>query len=89
MTEENIQDDWDYREEVRIEPCECNHDCGNYILTIKGEHAHIKNAPPDEFIDVCTLDADVIYDLYRNCEKILDLIVFRDKLEETIKNPPK
>ena len=88
MTEDNIQDDWDYKEEVRIEPCQCIYECGNYILTIKGEHAHIKNVPPDEFIDVCTLHADAIYDLYRNCEKILDLIVFRDKLEETIKKPP-
>ena len=87
MTEEIIED-WDYRKEVRIDPCECNHDCGNYILSIKGEHAHMDNAPPDEFIDVCTLPIWVIYDLRRNCDEFLDLLMFRDKLEETIKKPP-
>ncbi len=86
--EEEIIEDWDYRKEVRIDPCECNQDCGNYILSIKGKYAHIKNALPDEFLDVCTLDADAIYDLYRNCEKILDHLVFREKLEETIKKHP-
>ena len=87
MTEEIIED-WDYRKEVRIDPCECNHDCGNYILSIKGEHAHMDNAPPDEFIDVCTLPPLAIVDLCRNCDEILDLLAFRDRLEETIKKPP-
>ncbi len=88
MTNNTIEDDWDYREEVRIDPCECNHDCGNYILSIKGEHAHIKNAPPDEFLDICTLPPLAIVDLCRNCDEILDLLAFRDRLEETIKKPP-
>ena len=77
-----------FRQQVRIDPCECNEQCGNYILSIKGEHAHMDNAPPDEFIDVCTLPPLAIVDLCRNCDEILDLLAFRDRLEETIKKPP-
>ena len=72
MTNNTIENDWDYREEVRIDPCECNHDCGNYILSIKGEHVHMDNAPPDEFIDVCTLDAGSLCELLLDCAVLLN-----------------
>ena len=88
MTNNTIEDVYDYREEVRIDPCECNHECGNYILSIKGEHVHMDNAPPDEFIDVCTLPPLAIVDLCRNCDEILDLLAFRDRLEESTKKHP-
>ena len=88
MTEAVIENDWDYREEVRIDPCECNHECGNYILSIKGEHTHIKNVPPDEFIDVCTIPNWMLYDLMRNCTEKIDLEDEKEKLEEIIKKTP-
>ena len=84
---EIIEDDWDYREEVRIDPCDCNQDCGNYVLTIKGKHVH-HEVPQDKFINVCTIPNWMLYDLMRNCTDKIDLEDDREKLEKIIKKHP-
>ena len=49
---------------VDIQPCECNVECGQYILYIHGDITHIKEAPP-ELIDVASLSVfDLISFLY-------------------------
>ena len=40
-----VYPDWDFRENISIEPCICKADCGNYVLSIKGHKAHVFDAP--------------------------------------------
>ena len=89
MNEEIIQDGiWDYREFVKIDPCESNDECGNYIFSIKGEYVHMDNVPPDEFIDLFTIPNWMLLDISKNCSVMIDLETRKEKLEEIIKKPP-
>tara|TARA_B100001093_G_C26733287_1_gene973263 strand:+ start:1107 stop:1346 length:240 start_codon:yes stop_codon:yes gene_type:complete len=76
-----------FRQQVRIDPCVCNEKCGNYILSIKGKHVHMDNAPPDEFIDVCTLDLRSLCDLMFNISETLELQKVVNYLEKHEKTP--
>ena len=64
--------DWDYKENLYLEPCACNHECGNHILCIKGHKTHVK-CHPHEFVDIASLDIDDLYDLYWNIAEKLDI----------------
>jgi len=87
--EEFIQDGiWDYTKFVRIDPCMCNQECGNYILSIKGEYVHMDNAPPDEFIDVCTIPNWMLLDIGKNCSEMVNLEYRKIELEKSIKKHP-
>ena len=76
--------DWDYKENLYLEPCECNHECGNHILNIKGEMAHVK-CNPNEFVDIASLSIDDLYDLYWNVVEKLDIEWSRIDLDKQFK----
>ena len=78
--------DWDYKESVLLEPCSCRHECGNYILSVKGRMTHFKNVPPDEFIDTLSLSVSDMFDLHRQLSERLDVECQRMDLEDLIKN---
>ena len=80
------QDDWDYKESVLLEPCSCRHECGNYILSVKGRMTHFKNVPPDEFIDTLSLSVSDMFDLHIQLSERLDVECQRMDLEDLIKN---
>ena len=77
--------DWDYKDVLKIEPCPCNQSCGNHILYIRGIQSHLRNVPDDEFVDIATLHLSDLYDLVRNCFEILDLEEIKEDLEQQIK----
>ena len=64
-------------------------ECDNYILYVKGERTHIRNAPIKEFIDVATLTLSDIYDLFFIADEILTLENQRKNLEKTYKKSKK
>ena len=85
MTKEDTFEDWDYKEELKIEPCECHYKCGNYVLLIKGKHLHAEFPPPkEEFIEVCSLPMGLLYDLIRNCQEKIDLEDKKKELDSLI-----
>ena len=65
---------------VEIQPCECNVECGQYILYIHGDITHIKDAPP-ELIDVASLSVYELVALYGNINDLLKIKLKRDELE--------
>jgi len=75
-------EEWDYKENMFIEPCACHQDCGNYILCMKGNRTHFKKVPDDVFVDVATLSVSDLYDLCRIVHEQIDLQIARDELEE-------
>ena len=76
-------DDWDYKENFCIEPCPCNHECGTYILLMKGKKTHFRNAPENEFIDTATLSVGDMFDLHRCLSEQLDIECDRMDLEKS------
>ena len=64
--------EWDYKENLYLEPCVCNHECGRHILFIKGYKTHV-HCKPNEFVDIASLDIDDLYDLYWNVAEKLDI----------------
>ena len=75
--------DWDFRENISIQPCICKADCGNYVLSIKGHKAHVFDAPKKEMINIATLDIDDLYDLFANVDFALSVESKRDELENS------
>ena len=82
MTKE--QPNWDYKDRLYLSPCKCHHDCGNYVLMMKGDMTHVRNAPEDQFIDIASLSVDEMFDLHANLTEKLDIECKRMDLEETI-----
>ena len=75
-----MKPNWDYKENLSLKPCECREECGNYILFVKGEMAHVKGAPEGEQIDIVSLSLSDLYDLYFNVEEVLKIDIARDSL---------
>ncbi len=85
MTKEDTFEDWDYKEALRIEPYNCHHDLGLYVLSIKGKFLYSNHSHPyEEFIDVCTIPSWLLYDLIRNCMEKIDLENKKEELESLI-----
>ena len=63
---------WDYKQNLFLEPCLCHHECGNYILFIKGHKSHGK-CNPNDFVDIASLDMEDLHDLYVNIMEKLDI----------------
>ena len=64
-----MKPNWDYKENLSLKPCECREECGNYILSVKGEMAHVKDAPEGEQINLVTLSVCDLYDLFSTWTK--------------------
>jgi len=75
-----MKPNWDYKENLSLKPCECREECGNYILSVKGEMAHVKDAPEGEKIDIASLSVCDLYDLFFILDEILEIESARDDL---------
>ena len=75
-----MKPNWDYKENLSLKPCECRAECGNYILYVKGEMAHVRGAPKGEQIDIVSLSISDLYDLFFNVEEVLKIDCARDAL---------
>ena len=65
---------------VDIQPCECNVECGQYILYILGALTDFRDTPP-ELIDVASLSVFELVALYEIINDLLKIKVKRDELE--------
>ena len=65
---------------VDIQPCECNVECGQYILYIHGDQTHIRDTPP-ELIDVATLSVFDLVELEEIINNLLEIQVKKEELE--------
>ena len=75
---------WDYKENLYLEPCVCNHECGMHILFIKGHKTHVQ-ANPNEWVDVASFSIDDLYDLHWNTAEKLDIEHTRVDLDKQFK----
>ena len=80
--------DYDYKENLYLEPCVCNHECGNHILFIKGHKTHV-HCKPNEFVDVASLDIDDLHDFYWSVVEKLDIEWSRVDLIQQFKKEEK
>ena len=80
-----IKPNWDYKENISLKPCDCGVDCGNYILFIKGEMAHVHNAPEGKQIDIASLSINDLYDLFFIVDEVLDIERAREDLIDQFK----
>ncbi len=76
--------EWDHKENLYIEPCACNYNCGQYILFMKGDRTHFRNAPENEFISTASLSVGDMFDLHENLSEKLDIECQRMDLEELL-----
>ena len=76
--------DWDYKENLYLEPCASDYECGNHFLVIKGQKTHVK-WHPERFVHVATLSIDDLYDLYWNVVEKLDIEWSRVDLDKQFK----
>ena len=81
---DNYLPDYDYKENLYLEPCACNYECGNHILVLKGHKTHVK-CHPDKFVDIASLSIDDLYDLYWNVVEKLDIEWSRVDLDKQFK----
>ena len=75
-----MKPNWDYKENISLKPCDCREECGNYVLYVKGDMAHVKDAPEGEKIDIASLSVCDLYDLFFILDEILEIESARDDL---------
>ena len=74
--------DLNHKENIFIEPCSCNYECGNFILFMKGDRTHFRNAPKNEFISTASLSLSDMFALSENLLERLDIECDRMELDE-------
>lgn len=87
QVEIEMDDDWDYKTVLRIEPYQnqkYSHECQHYALLVRGllsnKSEYVKD---DSWVNICILDPGDLVDLIRNCTDQLDTLEAKEKFEET------
>ena len=81
--------EWPCTDRLYLTPCKCNAECGNYLLMMKGEMCHVKNAPDDQFIDIASLDLADMIDLHANVQEKIELVLKRQELKKEFRKEEK
>tara|TARA_B100000131_G_scaffold307933_1_gene336711 strand:+ start:598 stop:858 length:261 start_codon:yes stop_codon:yes gene_type:complete len=75
-----MKPNFNYKGNLCLKPCDCREQCGNYILFVRREMAHVIDAPEGELIDIASLSVNDLYDLFFNINEILEIESARDDL---------